>query len=156
MLLQAPTLSGLFTTISAPSPTRTNAEFSFTVAAGVAAGSSSLKPLRLVMQVPAAGLTINSVAAPNTAGAAAASVACGSCHNGSARMSAIAITVRLCVQRQTLSGKRCARLAQCDSSARLSSSDHPNLFTHMCRALWTLMSRHGSSCCLLRPSPQRA
>jgi hypothetical protein len=67
---QAPTSSGLFTSISAPTPVRSNADFSFTVAAGVAAGGSTAKPLRLVVQLPSTGITANSVAAPNTAGAA--------------------------------------------------------------------------------------
>ncbi|KAF6258654.1 hypothetical protein COO60DRAFT_1638986 [Scenedesmus sp. NREL 46B-D3] len=48
--VQAPSATGLFTSISAPSPIRTNANLNFTVAAGVAAGGSSVKPLRLVIQ----------------------------------------------------------------------------------------------------------
>jgi hypothetical protein len=67
-ITQAPTAAGLFTSISAPSSVRSSSDFTFTVAAGVAAGGSTVKPLRLVVQVPSTGITLNSVAAPNTAG----------------------------------------------------------------------------------------
>jgi hypothetical protein len=67
---QAPT-AALFTSIAAPSPVLANDDFTFTVAAGVAADSSLVTPPRLVIQLLSSG-TVKSVAAPNTAGESAA------------------------------------------------------------------------------------